>query len=102
MASDTNLAGRQGGQKTVNMTCLGLQSDNFNLSRFSGSSKACLFRRHHDEGFGLSKICPLDNFLTKFFGPKILCVLHVKCKTGSCIRVYGSGALAEPIRILHV
>ncbi len=37
---------------------------------FSGSSKACLFRHQRGDGFGWSKICRLDNFLTSFSGPR--------------------------------
>ena len=43
------------------MTDLGLQSTNKG------------FRHHRGNGFGSSKICRLDNFLTGFLGPKMLC-----------------------------
>ncbi len=91
-----NLAGRQGGQKTVNMTGLGPQSDKFQLvnvflviwsifDQFLTSqvfispkrSKTRCFRRHRGDGFGSSKICRLDNFLTSFLGPRF-CVYRNK------------------------
>ena len=48
--------------------------DKFLTTWFSGSSKVCLFRHQRGDGFGLSKICRLDSFLTSFWGPRF-CVV---------------------------
>ena len=45
--------------------------DLFQLRGVVGSSKTRCFRRHRGDGFGSSKICGLDNFLTSFLGPRL-------------------------------
>ena len=55
-------------QNPIKWTTFWQTFDNFLTTWFSGSSKACLFRHQRGDGFGSSKICRLDNFLTSFWG----------------------------------
>ncbi len=54
--------------------------DKFLTMWFFGSSKTRCFRRHRGDGFGSSKMCRLDNFLTSFLGPRF-CVYTRKTLT---------------------